>query len=137
AWQTGYPFAVNLARGAPRYNPGEFTGPEMLARGEVDACVLVGGGGVRRFEPAAREGLARVPTVVLDGPDAEPTCRSDGRFHTAVPGVHVGGTVYRMDEVPLSLRAVLPGVWPSDAEVLRALRDRLGRGRHSGAPPIP
>jgi formylmethanofuran dehydrogenase subunit B len=128
AWQTGYPFAVSFARGVPRYNPGEFTGPEMLARGEVDACLLVGGAGVRRFEPAAREGLARVPTVVLDGPDAEPTCRADVRITTAVPGVHVGGTVYRMDEVPLGLRAVLPCPYPSDADVLSRLQERLGEG---------
>jgi formylmethanofuran dehydrogenase subunit B len=127
AWQTGYPFAVNFARGVPRYNPGEFTGPEMLSRGEADACLLVGAGGVRRFEPAARDGLARVPTVVLDGPDAAPACREDVRINTAVPGVHVGGTAYRMDEVPLTLRAVLPAHYPSDAVVLRALRDRLAR----------
>src|SRR5262249_49407103 len=96
-----------------------------LARGEVDACLLVGAGGVRRFEPAAREGLARVPTIVLDGPDAELPCRAVVRITTAVPGVHVGGTVYRMDEVPLALRAVLPTAYPSDAEVLRRLRERL------------
>jgi formylmethanofuran dehydrogenase subunit B len=125
AWQTGYPFAVSFARGVPRYNPGEFTGPEMLARGEADACLLVGAGGLRRFGAAAREGLARTPTIVLDGPDAEPACREDVRINTAVPGVHAGGTVYRMDEVPLRLRAVLPGPWPSDADVLGRLRQRL------------
>ncbi len=40
AWQTGYPFGVNLSRGYPRYNPGEFTGPDVLARGEA-GCVPV------------------------------------------------------------------------------------------------
>ena len=25
AWQTGYPFSVNLGRGYPRFNPGEFS----------------------------------------------------------------------------------------------------------------
>ena len=34
-WQTGAPFAVNFSRGFPRYNPGEFSADEMLARGEV------------------------------------------------------------------------------------------------------
>ena len=50
-WQTGYPFGVNLGRGYPRYNPGEFTGPEMLARGEVDACLIVGGETAADFPP--------------------------------------------------------------------------------------
>lgn len=128
AWQTGYPFAVNFARGVPRYNPGEFTGPDMLARGEVDACVLVGGGSVRRFESAARAALNTVPTVLLDGPDAEPVFRPTVRITTAVPGIHAGGTVYRMDEVPIPLSVVLPGRYPSDAAVLRALGERLRRG---------
>lgn len=132
AWQTGYPFAVNLARGYPRYNPGEFTGPDMLARGEVDACLLVGGAGVRRFAPAARAALAGVPTVVLDGPDAEPVPEPDVQITTAVPGVHVGGTVYRMDEVPIPLSAVLPSPYPSDAAVLRALEARVRDATKAG-----
>ena len=52
-WQTGYPFSVNLSRGYPRYNPGEFSANEMLERGDVDACLLVGSEGVGRFSAAA------------------------------------------------------------------------------------
>lgn len=125
AWQTGFPFAVNLCRSWPRYNPGEFSGPDMLARGEIDTCLFVGGGGVRRFEAEARAGLARIPTILLDGPDAVPTFEPTVRITTAVPGIHVGGTVYRLDEVPIPLRRVLPGRYPTDAEVLRGLRGRL------------
>ena len=33
-WQTGYPFAVNLARGYPRFGPGEYTATDVLGRGE-------------------------------------------------------------------------------------------------------
>ena len=33
---------VNLSRGYPRYNPGEFTAADLLARGEVDAALIVG-----------------------------------------------------------------------------------------------
>src|SRR5690606_23221433 len=38
-WQTGYPFSVNLAKGYPRYNPGEFSANGLLERQEVDACL--------------------------------------------------------------------------------------------------
>ncbi len=29
-WQTGYPYAVNLGRGYPRYNPGEYSVADLL-----------------------------------------------------------------------------------------------------------
>ena len=72
AWQTGYPFSVNLGRGYPRFNPGEFSAQDMLLRGEADACLLVGSQGVRRFTPAATAALRRLPAIVLDGPMVEP-----------------------------------------------------------------
>ena len=37
-WTTGYPFGVNLARGFPRFNPGEFSTVDLLVRGDVDAA---------------------------------------------------------------------------------------------------
>ena len=40
-WRTGYPFGVNLSRGYPRFNPGEYTAADMLARGEADAAMIV------------------------------------------------------------------------------------------------
>ncbi len=125
AWQTGYPFSVNLARGYPRYNPGEFTAQDMILRGEVDACLLVGTQGVRRFTPEAAERLRQIPAVTLDAPHADPLLAGTVHFSTAVYGVHRPGTAYRMDEVPVPLRPILPSEYPSDAEVLDGIRRRL------------
>ncbi|MFO0848509.1 MAG: formylmethanofuran dehydrogenase subunit B [Gemmataceae bacterium] len=125
AWQTGYPFGVNLARGYPRYNPGEFTGPEMLSRGEADCCLLVGSGTVADFPPAALDHLRRIPVIALDPPGAEPPVPATVRFTTAVYGVHRPGTAYRMDEVPIPLRVLLPTSLPSDADVLTAILGRI------------
>jgi formylmethanofuran dehydrogenase subunit B len=125
AWQTGYPFGVNLARGYPRYNPGEFTGPELLARGEVDACLVVGGETVADLPDAARDYLRRIPVILLDAPDADTDLPAAVRFATAVYGVHRPGTAYRMDEVPVPLRVILPTDYPSDGEVLGELLNRL------------
>src|SRR5439155_8368421 len=125
AWQTGYPFGVSLARGYPRYNPGEFSAQAVLERQEADACLLVGAEGVASFSPEARAHLCRIPAVVLDAPEAEVGFVPAVRFTTAVYGVHLPGTAYRMDEVPVPLRAFLPTDYPSDAEVLTALREAV------------
>jgi formylmethanofuran dehydrogenase subunit B len=128
AWQTGYPFGVNLSAGYPRYNPGEFTGPEMLARGEPDACLLVGSDTVAGFPPAALEHLRRIPVIAVDSPGTECPVPAAVRLTTAVYGVHRPGTAYRMDEVPIPLRVLTPTDYPSDGEVLTAILDRLGPG---------
>ena len=130
-WQTGYPFGVNLARGFPRYNPGEFSAPDMLARGEVDACLFVGSETSTEFSPAALEHLRRIPVVALETPLAETPVPAAVRFTTAVYGVHRPGTAYRMDEVPIPLRVLLPTDYPSDGEVLSQIIARLrdGKGR--------
>ncbi len=125
-WQTGYPFGVNLARGYPRYNPGEFTGPDLLARGEVDVCLVVGGDTIADLPAAARAHLERIPVILLDAPDAETPLPAAVRFTTAVYGVHRPGTAYRMDEVPIPLRVILPTTYPSDGEVLGELLTRVG-----------
>ena len=121
AWQTGYPFGVEFSRGYPRYNPGEFTGPDRLARGEVDACLHIGGSTANDFPPAARDHLARIPTIVLDSPGLPPPFQPTVRISTAVYGIHRTGTAYRMDEVPIPLQPILPTALPSDRAVLEAI----------------
>ena len=118
AWQTGYPFGVNLSAGYPRYNPGEFTGPEMLSRGEPDCCLLVGSDAVTDFPPAAVEHLKRIPVIALDSPGTVCPVPAAVNITTAVYGLHRPGTAYRMDEIPIPLRVLVPGDYPSDGEVL-------------------
>jgi formylmethanofuran dehydrogenase subunit B len=129
AWQTGYPFSVNLARGYPRYNPGEFSAPNMLERGEADTCLLVGSEGVSRLSTAALIHLRRVPTIALDYPTVESVIPPTVRFTTAVYGVHRPGTAYRMDEIPIPLRAFLPTRYASDCDVLKWIGMQCGPGR--------
>lgn len=128
-WQTGYPFSVSLGRDYPRYNPGEFSANDLLERGEADACLLLGSGGVAAFSREAAESLRRIPTIVLDHPTVESFPAPTVRFTTAVYGVHRPGTAYRMDEVPIPLRAFLSSEYPSDAEVLAGIESRVRRSR--------
>jgi formylmethanofuran dehydrogenase subunit B len=123
AWQTGYPFCVNLSRGYPRYNPGEYNTSVQLARGEADAALIVGNDPMPDFTPAAREHLRQIPYISLSADETDITREATVSFATAKFGLETGGTVYRMDEVPLALRPALESPYPSDAEILRELEE--------------
>jgi formylmethanofuran dehydrogenase subunit B len=125
-WMTGFAFAVNLARGYPRYSPGEYSANELLERGEVDACLLVGSEPVVDLSPAARRTLERIPTIALDFPNVAPAIDAAVQITTAIYGVHAPGTVYRMDEVPIPVRQLISSSYPTDQDVLRALTARVG-----------
>ena len=124
-WRTGYPFAVNLARGYPRFNPGEYTTTDTLSRGEADAALIVASDPMSDFTQAARENLARIPSIVLDPKDTPTTRNATVVFHTATYGINTAGTVYRMDDVPIPLRPAFESPLPSDEEVLRKIERRV------------
>ncbi len=132
SWSTGYPFGVNLGRGYPRFNPGEFTTVDVLSRGEADAALIISADPAANFPQPAIEHLKRIPTIVLD-PQRSQTARiARVAFTTAVYGINVAGTVYRMDDVPIRLRPALPSRYRSDEEILRAIATRV-RTLQSGA----
>lgn len=120
-WQTGYPFAVDISRGYPRYNPGEFSANELLERRESDLCVIIGAETIPYFSKAAREHLKSIPTIVIDYPNAPLEFTPTVRFTTAVYGLHAAGTAYRMDNVPMPLRALQTSKYPTDEIVLSDL----------------
>ena len=120
-WQTGYPFAVDISRGYPRYNPGEFSANELLERRETDLCVIVGAETIPYFSKAARECLKSIPTIVIDYPNAPLEFAPNVRITTAVYGLHAAGTAYRMDNVPLPLRALQTSNYPTDEDVMSDL----------------
>ncbi len=126
-WQTGFPFAVNLSRGYPRFSPSEFSAAETLARGEPDVALIVGSDRVDHFPPAALEHLRRIPSILLESPYGKPPWSPNLRITTATYGVHLPGTAYRMDDVPIPLRASLTTHYPSDANVLTAIDQAIAQ----------
>jgi formylmethanofuran dehydrogenase subunit B len=124
-WQTGYPFSVNFGRGYPRYGPGEFSAAELLARGETDVGLFLGSDRTDHFPAPALQRLSQIPTILLDRPQAEPFWQPTVQFTTAIYGVHRQGTAYRMDDVPVPLKALLPTHYPSDGDVLRNILRKL------------
>jgi formylmethanofuran dehydrogenase subunit B len=124
-WLTGFPFAVNLSRGYPRYNPGEYSANELLERDEVDACLLVGSEPFADLSAKAQRAVRQLPTIALDYPNASPPFEAKVQITTAIYGVHAPGTAYRMDEIPIPLRRLIPSSYPTDDEVLRAIAESL------------
>jgi formylmethanofuran dehydrogenase subunit B len=122
-WQTGYPFAVDLSSGAPRYEPGR----RGLDRGgDAFEAVLVAGSATE-LPRTSKATLAKLPAVVV-GPRAG-DARLDLRvaIDTGVAGIHEAGTGYRMDDVPLPLTPPLPGrrgAAETLGALLRAVRER-------------
>jgi formylmethanofuran dehydrogenase subunit B len=125
-WQTGFPFAVNFAKGYPRFDPQKFAASGLIERGEVDSCLLVGSDCAGQLSPEAGERLQSLATIALDYPNAEPGLPATVQFTTAIYGIHAAGTAYRMDGVSIPLRKILASDYPADDEVLCAISARLG-----------
>ncbi len=136
SWQTGFPFGVNFSRGYPRFNPGEFTTVDLLSRGDVDAALIVASDPASNFPKAAIEHLKRIPVITLDPKLTHTSQLARVAFTTATYGINVGGTVYRMDDVPITLRPAFDSPYPSDEQILTAIQDRV-RALLGGNRPVP
>jgi formylmethanofuran dehydrogenase subunit B len=124
-WSTGYPFGVHLGSGFPRFNPGEFTASDVLARGEADAALIIASDPMSNFSQPARDHLASIPSVVLD-PKLSDTARTAAvAFTVSTYGINTGGTVYRMDDIPIPLRPAFESPFKSDLEILRGIESRI------------
>jgi formylmethanofuran dehydrogenase subunit B len=125
-WQTGYPVAVDYSRGYPLYSPGE-RGLDRLSLGGFAAALVVGRPIVAG---PASSALSRINTIAIGPTASQATFKTRVAIDTGVAGIHEAGIGYRMDEVPLSLRAALTGQ-RSAVDTLAALtasvRTKLGR----------
>jgi formylmethanofuran dehydrogenase subunit B len=124
-WRTGYPYAIDLARCYPRYNPGEYTSRDVLARGEADAALIVAADPLGTFGEAACRQLRATPYVCVGSQDNATARGATVNFNTATYGIHTAGTVYRMDDVPIRLRPALVSRYPSEFDVLSRLETRI------------
>ncbi|MEC7566526.1 MAG: formylmethanofuran dehydrogenase subunit B [Planctomycetota bacterium] len=125
AWRTGYPFGVNLGRGYPRFNPGEYTAADILARREADAAMIIAADPMANFSQPARDHLASIPYVAFDPKETPTTRGAEVAFTVATYGINVPGTVYRMDDVPIPLRPALDCHHPSDLEILQGISKQV------------
>jgi formylmethanofuran dehydrogenase subunit B len=125
---TGYPFAVDYSRGYPRYQPGA-RGIARLQSGALQAALVVGSPPLTDTAGAA---LSSVPTVAIGPRASQAGFTTRVAVDTGVAGIHEGGVAYRMDEVPLELRAPLSAPRVT-ADVLATLSEALRTARARSA----
>jgi len=125
AWETGYPNAIDMSRGAPYYNPGETAVNDVLVRDEIDAALIIAGDAGAHFPNQALKSLARVPLIQID-PYPNPTTElANIVIPTAICGIEAEGTAYRMDGISLRLRKYIDTNLPTDQEVLEKIINRV------------
>jgi formylmethanofuran dehydrogenase subunit B len=125
SWETGFATAVDFARGAPYYNPGETAANDLLTRKETDAAMIIAGDAGAHFPADSVRHLARIPVVQID-PYWNPTTEvSNVVIPVAICGVEVAGTAYRMDGVSLRMRKMVEPTHPPDTEILERITERV------------
>jgi formylmethanofuran dehydrogenase subunit B len=125
SWLAGYPFGVDFRRGYPRYNPGEFTAVDLLARREADAALIVAADPWSTMPQAAIDHLENIPHITIGRKITAASRAARVHFTTAAPGVSSAGTAYRMDKVPIRVRSSLVSPHGTDEDVLRGIHDVL------------
>jgi formylmethanofuran dehydrogenase subunit B len=126
-WNTGYPYAVDFARGFPRMIVGVTSTPDLLANGDVDAALIIASDPAAHFPRKAVEYLSKMPVIVVDAKWSLTTAFADVVIPAGMVGIECEGTVYRMDGVPIYMKKVLdppPGIL-CDKEILGMLLKRI------------
>lgn len=122
-WVTGFPYALDFARGYPRFSPGEYTAVDMLARGEADALLNIAADPVAHFPRNAVAHMSKIPVINID-PKINMTSQvAEVNIPAAIAGIECDGAATRMDGLPLYLRKVVEppaGVIP-DRDILRMM----------------
>ncbi|MFW6117065.1 MAG: formylmethanofuran dehydrogenase subunit B [Thermoproteota archaeon] len=126
-WQTGFPYAVDLSLGYPRYNPGETTFMDLLLNKKTDVNIVVASDPVSNFPNKALDHLADKPLIVLDPHMSVTAHLADVYIPSAFVGIEASGTAYRMDHVPLPLKKVVepPEGILTDEEVLKRILQKV------------
>lgn len=122
---TGFPFAVNFSRGYPRYGPGEFSAVDLLVREEIDAALVIAADPLAHLPLAAAKWLRQIPLIVLDDHENHTSRQAEVFIPVAPCGIAAEGTAYRMDNIPLRLKKIIPSLHQTDEEQLVSLKERI------------
>ncbi len=125
AWLAGSPTGANFAGGFPQ--PLEQAGYADGLPGSLCDVLLLVSPGPAEFWSEDLKAIVRDRLVILLTPDPAEVWQSMPElgvavvFRTSVSGVSSGGTMFRMDEVPLRMKPIFRDSLPSDESILTAI----------------
>jgi formylmethanofuran dehydrogenase subunit B len=116
-WQTGFPGTVDLASGHPELVAGP---APVLEHERIDVALRV------EDDPGAGDASAATGDATVIALSRRPGTPAPAVWiRTAPAGVGAGGTMHRLDGVPLALRPPQPSAAPSAAELLQRLLEAV------------
>jgi formylmethanofuran dehydrogenase subunit B len=131
AWSSGFPMSVDYARGMPYFNPGETAACDLLARRDTDAALIIAADAASNFPRASVEYLANIPVIQIDPYENPTTMIAEVVIPSAIAGVEVAGTAYRMDGMALRMKKLIDSSYPSDEEILNHIIESVKRQKGS------
>ncbi|RZN68276.1 MAG: formylmethanofuran dehydrogenase subunit B [Candidatus Methanolliviera hydrocarbonicum] len=126
-WRTGFPYAVDFSRGYSYYNPGETTSNDLLTREEVDAMLVVASDPGAHFVNSSVRRMAKIPLIVMDPHPSATSELADLIIPTAICGVEMDGTAYRMDDVPIRFKKLIDSKFKSDFEIIGDIIEKIDK----------
>ncbi|MEX0794517.1 MAG: hypothetical protein WD045_15385, partial [Pirellulaceae bacterium] len=124
-WRSGYPGSSDFSQGFPRFDPEGFRATHLLEQNRVDLAFQLAGPWEVGLSEVAQQTLEKIPRIVLTHqPNAQPPAIGV-RIPIARPGLNSGGTMYRMDDVPLPLRTLTEGKCPSAEWGVEEIRNAM------------
>lgn len=125
ASRTGYPGSASLTQGVPQFDPDNLSTVKLLTQGRVDAAVFWEGPWLNDLPDAARQALAKIPTVILGHRPLTADFTPSVFVPIKRPGFTDNGTMSRMDDMPLPIRALTQVDLPAAVEVVQAVLERV------------
>lgn len=127
AFETGFPYGVDFARGYQRYMNGETNTIDLLTRKECDVFMVIAADPGAHYPGGAVKHLAEIPVIQIDihwGPSTE---IADVVLPGSFIGVEAGGTSYRMDGVPIWMKKAIdkPETCRDDEWIVKELLERV------------
>ncbi|MEW4452346.1 hypothetical protein AB1L30_06640 [Bremerella sp. JC817] len=124
ASRTGYPGGASLLQGLPQFDPDNLSAVKLLTQQRVDAAFVMEGPWLADLPAEAMQTLKQIPTVVLGHRPSE-ALPSSVFLPIARPGLTSGGSMSRMDDMPLPIRAIAEPECCSAEETVQAILERV------------
>ncbi|MBA2113014.1 hypothetical protein HOV93_01600 [Planctomycetes bacterium FF15] len=125
ASRTGYPGSAALTQGIPQFDPDNLSAAKLLTQNRVDAAVLWEGPWLSDLTEVARNALAKIPTVVFGHRPLATDFTPSVFMPIKRPGFSDDGTMSRMDDMPLPVRALTQEDLPSADAAVQAILEKI------------